>query len=157
MERVDRIANHPLFRETLSRLETLEKDRIFCCHGLDHLLAVARLASLWNEEENLGFSREMIYAAALLHDLGREEQYRNGTPHEIAGERLAMTILPECGFFDSECRVIVRAIGSHRSNESTSEFGALLYRADKKSRSCYWCKAADQCNWPMEKRNLSVI
>lgn len=157
MERINRIAAHPLFREKLRELETLEQSRIFCRHGLEHLLSVARLAALWNEEEQLGFSKEMIYAAALLHDLGRGAQYQDGTPHEIAGEALAGRILPECGFSSAECRVIVRAIGSHRSNESASAFGALLYRADKKCRPCYWCEAAEKCNWTMEKRNGNVI
>lgn len=157
LERADRIVCHPLFREKLAELEALEKDRIFCCHGLEHLLAVARLASLWNAEEALGFSKEMIYAAALLHDLGRGAQYTDGTPHEAAGAALAGRILPDCGFSQEECQTILRAIGGHRSETQTGPFGQLLYRADKQCRPCYWCKAAQECNWSIEKRNHSVI
>lgn len=155
--RIERIMGHPLFREELAELERLEAERIFCRHGLEHLLSVARLASLWNAEEGLGFSKEVIYAAALLHDIGRGAQYRDGTPHEVAGAELAGRILPECGFSREECALIVNAIGSHRSRGQAEGFAALLYRADKKCRPCYWCPAAAECNWPEEKRNFIVI
>ena len=40
----------------------------------------------------------MIYAAALLHDMGRVRQYRDGTEHHEESARIAARILPECGF-----------------------------------------------------------
>ena len=40
----------------------------------------------------------MIYAAGLLHDIGRYEQMKKGTPHHLAGARLAERILTDCDF-----------------------------------------------------------
>ena len=65
MTRVNRIRNHPLYRESLHNIEKLEQERIFCGHNAQHLLDTARLAYIENLERNLGISKEMIYAAAL--------------------------------------------------------------------------------------------
>lgn len=157
MERVNRILQHPVFQRTLEELEELERERIFCCHGLEHLLSVARLACIYNIEESAGLSTELLYAAALLHDIGRGEQYRTGTPHETAGVTLAEPILKDCGFSEEERQVILNAISLHRqlSREDRSLAG-LLARADKKCRPCFACKARPLCNWPVEKQNLTL-
>ena len=42
---------------------------------MGHLLDVARLAWIFNLEANQEISKERIYAAALLHDIGRHIQY----------------------------------------------------------------------------------
>lgn len=156
MERVDRILRHPLFQRELSGLEELERERVFCRHDLTHLLDVARLMTIKAMEEGLALSREVIYAAALLHDIGRGEQYRTGVPHEEAGAKLARVILTDCGFMPEEQTAIVCAIADHRGTASEQPLARLLYFADKKSRPCYACKAAGECNWPMEKRNLTL-
>lgn len=157
MERIDRVLNHPRFREELSALNTLEADRIFCGHDLTHLLDVARLMWIFNLEEEQGFSKEIIYAAALLHDIGRAEQYRSGVHHAEAGVVLGAEILQDAGFAEKESEMILNAIRGHSGSGShVSALGVLLYRADKKSRSCYACPAADACNWPQDKKNLSL-
>ena len=38
MERVNRIWNHPLYQQNFRLLLSLEADRKFCRHGLDHCL-----------------------------------------------------------------------------------------------------------------------
>ncbi len=121
MERVNQILRHPLFQDKLAELDRLERERIFCRHGLEHLLAVARLAYLRNLEEGLGLERELIYAAALLHDIGRGEQYLRGTPHDEAGAVYAEEILPDCGFSPVEREAVVKAISGHRSPEVAAE------------------------------------
>ena len=158
MERADRILAHPGFRRALEEVERLEVDRIFCRHGLEHLLSVARLMRIFNLEEGLGLDPERLYAAALLHDIGRGEQYARGIPHEEAGVALAGPILTDCGFTAQERDEILTAIGGHRSRTggSPSELGRLLYRADKQSRPCFACPASEQCNWPEEKKNHSL-
>ena len=90
MTRVNRIRNHPLYRESLHNIEKLEQERIFCGHNAQHLLDTARLAYIENLELNLGISKEMIYAAALLHDIGRGLQYTEGIPHHEGGVKLAL-------------------------------------------------------------------
>lgn len=158
MERIDRILAHPDFRGALEELERLEADRIFCRHGLDHLLSVARLMRIYNLEEQLGLSPELLYAAALLHDIGRGAQYTRGIPHEAAGVALAGPILENCGFSSSERETILTAIGGHRGKDggSPTELGRLLYRADKQSRPCFACPASNQCNWPEAQKNHSL-
>lgn len=158
MERIDRMLAHPAFRSALEELESLEADRIFCRHGLEHLLSVARLMRIYNLEQGLGLDSELLYAAALLHDIGRGAQYTQGIPHEAAGVALAGPILEDCGFSARERDEILAAISSHRGKNggAPSELGRLLYRADKQSRPCFACPASDQCNWPEEKKNHSL-
>lgn len=59
---------------------------------------VARLMYIYNLEERAGLEKELIYAAALLHDIGRYEQISRGTPHHISGARIAEEIMADCGF-----------------------------------------------------------
>ncbi len=79
-----------------------------------HFLDVARLAYIFNLEEHLGIDRERIYAAALLHDIGRHVQYLDGTPHQEAGLPIAGEILRDCGFSEGEEEEILEAIARHR-------------------------------------------
>ncbi len=158
MERVNQILHHPLFQDKLAEIDRLEQKRIFCRHGLEHLLSVARLAYLRSLEEELGLERELIYAAALLHDIGRGEQYLRGTPHDEAGAAYAEEILTDCGFSPVERAAVVQAISGHRSPEAAAEptLRGVLYRADKESRLCFCCPAAEQCNWPEERRSKGI-
>ena len=75
MDRINAIWNHPLYQQNLSELLNLESDRIFCRHTPEHFLDVARLTWIYILEERLDFSREIVYSAALLHDIGRARQY----------------------------------------------------------------------------------
>ena len=74
-ERLEAIRNHPLYQSSLRRLNDLERGRIFCRHGMEHLLDTARIAYIKSLERALPLSRDLIYAAALLHDIGKWEQY----------------------------------------------------------------------------------
>ena len=159
MDRVNRILQHPLYQSLLRELRAVEAERIFCGHDMDHFLAVARLAWIENLQENIGIAREMIYAAALLHDMGRVRQYRDGTDHNKESARIAARILPECGFSETEQEGITKAILSHRQDTEEGEagnLGALLYRADKASRNCFICEARSQCKWNPEKQNSGI-
>ena len=51
---------------------------------MGHFLDVARLMMILNVKEDLKISDDMIYATALLHDIGRHIQYRQGIGHEIS-------------------------------------------------------------------------
>ena len=89
MQRIQAILSHPLFCESLHKIQELERDRIYCKHGLPHLLDVARIASLMAADRQLDLPRDVIYAAALLHDIGRLQQYLTGEDHAAAGMRTA--------------------------------------------------------------------
>ncbi len=158
MERVNRIIRHPLWKGALQQIEALEKDRDFCRHDLDHFLHVARIAYIENLEQSLDLSKETIYAAALLHDIGRGLQYEKGLPHEDASTALAQGILTDCGFCEGEKKVIVDAIAAHRNADVARgyDLAGILYRADKASRNCFVCKAETECNWSREKKNTYI-
>ena len=159
MERIDKILKHDLFLKNLSENNTAEADRRFCRHNMAHFLDVARIARVINGEEALEVDREWIYAAALLHDMGRHVQYADGTPHEQASAVIAPEILAECGFSEEETEVIVDAILMHRNGKIADEknLRGLLYRADKASRACFACQAQTECNWKSEKKNLHIL
>ncbi len=154
---IDELRRHPLFREYYKRLEEAERDRKFCRHQMDHLLDVARIAYIQNLEQKLGFSKEMIYAAALLHDIGKVRQYEEKIPHEIASAEIAEVILEENGFCREEQESILCAIKEHRRyREDMSGLGKLLYISDKKSRQCFACPAEAECKWSLDKKNREI-
>lgn len=156
MERINRICHHPLWLENVNQICELEKDRIFCKHDTAHFLDVARIAYIENLENHLGIPKHLIYAAALLHDIGRAAQYTRGIPHEQAGAQLAKNILDGCGFQPDEQQQILSAITQHRNTgiKTSADLAGLIYRADKASRMCLFCSASHQCNWEQEKKNL---
>ena len=158
LQRVDAICQHPLWQTSRKRIEELEQDRVFCGHDVIHFLDVARLAYLFNLEENLKLEKEEIYTAALLHDVGRFVQYENGTPHQLASLPLAEKLMERHGYTEEEKARILRAIENHRNREIRDEksLTGILYRADKMSRSCFGCKAEKECDWSAEKKNLII-
>ena len=118
MKRVNAIFRHPLYQTYYRRLEEAEQGRIFCRHQMTHLMDVARIAYIRSLEEGLGLDREVIYAAAVLHDIGKVLQYEEGIPHEITGEKIAAEILDglagENAFSETEKTMILTAIRGHR-------------------------------------------
>lgn len=157
MERIDRIIKNPTYREKQKRLEELEQGRKYCTHGMDHAVSVARIMYIKALEQQMAVDKELIYAAALLHDLGRCDQYISNIPHHEASAQLAEQILTECGFAESEIGMMKEAIMAHRRQEQQEgTFSALLYEADKLSRDCYLCKVSETCNWAEEKKNHTI-
>lgn len=159
MERIKKIQMHTRYRELYDQLYEVEKERAFCRHTMEHFLDVARLMYIYNLEEQAGLAKELIYAAALLHDIGRLEQLTAGTPHDEASARLAAEIMGDCGFAAAEVAAVQRAVLGHRRKDSLASTDALtryLYRADKKSRNCFCCPAEADCNWPPEKKNMWI-
>lgn len=158
MDRINKILNHDLFIENLKKNEMAEEGRLFCHHDMVHFLDVARIGYILNLEEGHGIEKELIYAAALLHDIGKHRQYFEGVPHEKASAAIAPQILKECGFDDKETLVILSAILTHRDKEVAEDdsLNGILYRADKMSRACYACKAEANCDWKKGKKNLQI-
>lgn len=152
MDRVNKIYNHPIFQKHMTIIADAERDRKFCLHNLEHSLDVARIGIIMIAEEGLDIDTELFYAAALLHDAGRY----TGLPHNESGAMLAGKLMPWCGFSDEETATVTDAIREHRTDNNSSDFSRILYTADKKSRLCFKCQAADECYWDMEKRNLKI-
>lgn len=149
MERVNRILFDDEYRRYLLKNKACERDRPFCHHNLEHLLAVARLTYLLLLEEKCRFiSKELAYSAGLLHDLGRWKEYREGGDHALHSAALAGNILKRAGFTASERELILKAIAQHRRcspGEHRSPLSRALSRADRLSRLCFSCDAREDC------------
>ncbi|MDO5548401.1 MAG: HD domain-containing protein [Eubacteriales bacterium] len=157
MERLTAIIQHKRFREILFRLEECEREREYCCHGIEHLLAVARTAYALSLERGACVDKDLLYAAALLHDIGRLAQYNDGTPHEQAGVPLAREILQDTAFSEEERDCILESVRCHRARRfGGSSVPDLIFEADKRSRPCFLCKKTDSCKWPDERKNYIV-
>lgn len=156
MERVDAIWRHPVYRQCLQKIEEHEADREFCRHTPEHFLDVARLTWILALEEGIKADKELVYAAGLLHDIGRHLQYEQGIPHEEASARIAEEILKDCGFSGEEQAVILELILSHRAESGKRCLASLFYRADKLSRNCFLCPSREECDWPETKKNLKI-
>lgn len=159
MERVDLILEDQRFQYGLKRIELLEQQRTFCRHNLEHLLDVARIAWIMVLEQNLPLQKDIVYGAALLHDIGRYHQYESQIPHHEASARLALEILPAAGYTMAEVSNIVTAIRHHSTcaPEDTQLLTKVLYQADKLSRNCFRCAARDSCNWEDGKKNKTIL
>ena len=136
MERFQKIVWHEKYKETYERLQQLEIDRKFCGHDIEHFLSVARISYLMILEKRLPVSKDIIYATALLHDLGRADQYEKGISHEEAGAILAEEILTDCGYTREERKFMTDTILRHRDMKEESEsFASIFYRADQEIAS----------------------
>lgn len=109
-------------------------------------------------KENIEVEEELIYAAALLHDIGRFKQYADQTPHEISSAQIAEVILKDCDIDGKTTGVIVSAIRNHRTKavEHERNLNGILYRADKMSRNCFACEVEQECLWKEEKKNKQL-
>lgn len=150
MEKVNAILNNPVYLDHIEKNISEEKERPFCRHHFDHLLDVARITYiLILEEGNPFISREMSYAAGLLHDIGRWNEYREAGDHAQYSAELAEPILTDAGFTAAEKDMIKKAISEHRlkdeSSKHRSPLSLALSRADSFSRLCYRCEASKMC------------
>lgn len=156
MERVEKIRNHPLFLQKMELIESLEKERIYCGHSMTHLLDVARIGYIDCLEKDLPYSKETIYVTALLHDIGRAEEYQGrGSHHEQSGI-IAKRILLDCDFKEAEIKEILEAIAAHGTADTAKrlDLSGILYRGDKASRDCHGCMAQSTCHWT--KKNMEL-
>lgn len=147
MERVQAILVDKDFQEHLRLVEVAEKNRVYCHHDYHHVLSVARLAYLIVLEERIELPspiKPIIYAAGLLHDIGRWLEYSTGEDHAIASARLAEPILKRAGFHSAEIDLIVTGIAEHRVT-GKSLLGQVLARADDLSRDCRGCQSRETC------------
>lgn len=158
MDRINKILNNEKYRHYVQLNEKEEKTRKFCRHDMAHFLDVARIAFIFNLEKGLGLEKEIVYAAALLHDIGKHLQYTDGIAHEEASAWLAPPVLAECEYNKSEILLITEAILKHRDKTAAGEanLAGILYCADKASRPCFSCSAEKECNWETDKKNSGI-
>ena len=122
------------------------------------ILDVARIGMLMNLEEKLGLEPELIYAAALLHDIGRAVSYQTSEEHHLASVRNSRSILLATGFSGKETELILEAISKHNTTGKEAEgLSYVIYRADKLSRRCFDCEVYDECYWKKDEKNKGVV
>ncbi len=150
----NKIIENALFKKIIKTIEENEKNRIFCCHGIDHCLDVARIAYILTLENNLDINKDIIYSAAILHDTGRAFADKE---HDSKGADIAEKILKECNFSNNYIEEIKNAILNHRKNVTElNNLSDVICMADKLSRQCFNCKAQSECYWQEEKRNKYI-
>lgn len=145
MKRINDIIKDPDYKNYLNKNMETEADRIFCRHDMAHFLDVSRIAHILSLEEKLDIDKELLYAAGLLHDIGRWMEYESGVDHAAASKELAGKILEKHEFTEKEKEEILTAIEGHRKSRGTSSLADLLYRADKYARNCALCDAKTAC------------
>ena len=158
MKRIEQLMEHPLFKEYMQFIEAAEADRRFCLHGYEHSLDVARICYIINLENQLGYDKEVIYAMAMLHDIGRAKEYEDGRSHHAAGAEIARVILSDVGFLPSEIKEICEAVSCHKSCENIRDtsLSGILFKADKLSRNCFSCKVYNECYWNEMLKNKCI-
>jgi uncharacterized protein len=149
MARVNHLLEHQDYISYMEKIDSLEKERLFCKHGFEHGLNVARIAYayLLEKRESL-FPKESVYAAAFLHDIGRWVEYETGEDHAEASARLARPLLEACSFSLEDIQVIVKGIREHRRHPegNLTSLGAALALADDWARDCRHCSVQSLCH-----------
>ncbi len=157
MERIQYILQNKLWQYCIKQNQFFEENREFCRHDVSHLLDVARIAYIYVLTNHIQISQELVYAAALLHDIGRWQQYQFGIPHNEASAAFAQEILHDSCFTEQEINSVVSAILCHRNEQILDkDLNYILYYADKKSRNCFLCNAKENCNWSDSKKNRTL-
>ena len=123
--------------------------------SLAHFLDVARIAYIEVLEKKLNYNKEVIYAIALLHDIGRGLEYKEGVPHNIASALIAKDILKDIDFTEEQKSQIIKCIEEHRAS-SEDNLSNIIYKSDKLSRNCFNCKSIKLCKWNDEKKNKGI-
>ena len=98
MKRVNCILSDVDFLDYIAKIKKLEENRIFCHHDMNHLLDVCRISWILNLEEKLQLDKSKVYAAALLHDIGRWIEYETGKDHAIASGNWPKIFYKDAGF-----------------------------------------------------------
>ena len=156
MERVNSLLFHEDYQFWIIENNKAEVGREFCRHGLEHAFDVARIAySIWLDNNGNPVAKDIVYAAALLHDAGKWMEYDDESlDHAEVSAEMAETILEDVGYHPAVVAEIAKAIRAHRT-AGAEGLGGILYQADKLSRPCFLCPAADKCKW--EKKNEGLV
>ena len=133
-------------------------------HLRDTAAVMEYLTAYWLPEQycvSLGMRRDEFFhlaiRAALLHDIGRLQQYLTGEDHAAAGMRTAQEILRDTAFSASEQQAILQAVSKHRRGDTAQMLGRILCEADDASRMCFACAAQDTCYWPEHRKNNTIL
>lgn len=99
-------------------IRELKKNKLSPSHGFDHLENVANFALKLSGV--YGGKRDLLFAAALLHDLGRIEPKLHGKNSAQKSAKLAKPILKKAGYRQGEIKLITQIILEHDKVELSS-------------------------------------
>lgn len=158
LNRSNLILKNDKFLKAYKSISVAEATRQFCNHNIEHLLSVARIMYIRDSEINESqTNKDIIYALALLHDIGRAKQYEMKMDHNKAGGIIAKSILIDCQFDNVEIKLISDAIVNHNNPDAIGYLSQLLQYADHKSRNCFLCDVSNECNWDKERKNKEIV
>ncbi|WP_194840470.1 HD domain-containing protein [Hyperthermus butylicus] len=96
-------------------------------HGLPHTVRVMCIA--FKLKEMIGahdINDEEMYAATILHDVGRGVEERLGIHHAIVSASIAELVLPRMGFSSDVVEKVKRAILEHSYSLSGGKYSSVL-------------------------------
>lgn len=148
MQRVKALLQSSAYQDHLRKINEWESQRAFCKHDFSHFLEVARLSWIFLLQEGEDYKRDVVYAAAFVHDIARWKEYKGEGCHALLSAELAEPLLTMCGFSSHEKGIILNAVKEHRQQEMevfSSSLSRILRKADKHSRLCYKCNVREKC------------
>lgn len=156
LKNAEKIYNSDLYLKDLKILRDLEKKRKFCKHDIYHFLSLARIAVILYNERGIEISEDIVYTAALLHDIGRIDKYEKGIAHHKASAKRAEKFLSFTDFSDEEKDLIIKLIYNHRKESDDPIFG-IFHEADTLSRNCLCCPKREECDWSDKRKNHRLM
>lgn len=102
-------------------------------HDTGHVYRVLHAALILAKNAK-NVNMDVLITAALLHDIGRAEQFRTGESHALAGARMAQEWLTEQGEDETFARWVSACIRTHRfrsDDPPATPEARILYDADK--------------------------
>lgn len=148
--KIKKILNHKLFIENMRKIIQIEENRIYCKHDIFHCFDVARICYIIVLENNLHYDKDVIYALALLHDIGRAKQYESGEDHSLIGGEIAAQIMHDVAFSEHDIELVKDIILKHSGEHnilSPKTLKEAFLKSDFLARKCSFCSAIDTCKW----------
>ncbi len=118
------------------KIKRIVEKELFCsAHKMDHIMRVYNLCLHLAKGEKIDF--DVLKAAALLHDIGRDEEDKDesgATDHAIVGAKMAEKILKKMKFSREKTERIKHCILAHRyrgAEAPETKEAKILFDADK--------------------------
>ena len=177
LDRINAIINNPEYQDWIIANNQAEYGSEYCRHGLEHAFDVARIAyELWLDHKGNPLAKDIVYAAALLHDIGYWSKFEDlhhddcedddcdcgchghddeqqETPFQVAAS-LAEDILFEAGYHPAMIGEIIKAI-LNMEKDSKEGLSVILKKANELSRPCFICPMKEKCE--KEPKNLRLV
>lgn len=174
LDRINAIINNSEYQDWIIANNQAEYGSEYCRHGLEHAFDVARIAyELWLDHQGNPLARDIVYATALLHDIGYWSKFEalqddseenccehtadlndnQETPFQTAAV-LAEDILFDAGYHPAMIAEIQKAI-LNMETDSKEGLSVILRRANELSRPCFICPMKNKCQ--KEPKNLRLV